>query len=202
MLFILFYLVIYCTQCYQIFSDRKTLIKHQIEIHDRSLKKNNNDNNNLEEKMIPFYFCDSDNCNKSFLCQSKLNRHKRLNHCKTLKCTFCDKKFSNHWDLKMHKRTHLKEKVEKCNFCQMAFSNPCTLKKHIQFVHKTIDGINLKEYQCKKCHKKFTRKESLMRHFEKIHNHKKENQKLFECNICFKQFKYKYNMNRHNKVFH
>ena len=193
------YLVVYCTQCYEIFSDRKLLVSHQIKVHDRQMS---NINDNKKNKL---YFCNIESCNKSYLSQHNLNRHK-LTHSKPFKCNFnknlCNKSFSTHWDLKMHLRIHSNLKLEKCNFCKLSFTNPSTLRKHKQYVHK--NGVNEKEFICKKCHKRFSRKESLMRHLEKVHNHNDNNKNkiIHKCNLCLTTFKYKYNLNRHLRDYH
>ena len=45
-------------------------------------------------------------------------------------CEFCDKKFTNKGEVKVHQRTHTGEKPYHCEYCKKGFSSNAFLKIH------------------------------------------------------------------------
>jgi KRAB domain-containing zinc finger protein len=84
-----------------------------------------------------FYSCSI--CNKVFTTISNRNRHMKshnidkeqnTNISDKFKCLICDKRMRDNYQLKLHIRTHTKEKPFQCNECQISFGRSGDLKRH------------------------------------------------------------------------
>ncbi len=101
-------------------------------------------------------------------------------------CEYCQNRFFQSGDLKMHIQIHRKEKPYQCTYCQKRFSQNEHLKMHIQ------THTEEKPFQCTYCQKRFTKKCALKIH---IRIHTKE--KPFQCDYCQKRFNENSNLKRH-----
>ena len=137
-------------------------------------------------------------------------------------CSECNKKFASKINLKIHIRTHTKEKPYKCMKCNILFSQasglsthklacndirevPCTLflkkfrnesekNRHIKTVH-----MKQRNFKCKLCRKAFSDLTPLKYHIKSAHG---DGSDLFQCNICNKTITTKRNLIKHKNKFH
>lgn len=164
-----------------------------------------NDNPNI----LPWFHCDKIGCNKSYSSLGQLNLHKK-SHSKPYKClyeennTICNKSFARRTDLKLHllrihnhhnenNQNHAKKK---CKFCKNTFKSNSSLLKHIENIHVGIQ----KRFACKRCHKKFRRKDELQSHFKS--HLSMDQRKNFKCDQCSSSFTLKTNLKKHLRKFH
>ena len=140
------------------------------------------------------YFCGIGHCSKSFTSRRRLNQHYQ-SHYKQYRCPYpgCYKAFTRKNDLKIHQESHQHRKSEICGFCMMKFADWRYLRKHIKEQHKEISAE--KQYVCRKCHKRFDRKDSLQNHW-KSHLDKKH-RTLLKCSECKQAFTFKPNLRKH-----
>ena len=166
-------------------------------------------------------------CSKKFTHQVYLNRHLLCHQDKKLPCHLCEKSFASDVQLKAHVKRHAKTELLKCSRCcrkpykrtRSAFEdkdndfvcdkceklkckiclkyhrNEADLKTHVDLHNGIIS------YKCKKCTAKFSRKDELNYHMQKIHrttldsmmNFKVESmgkegtsdgEKVFKCTKC------------------
>ena len=150
-----------------------------------------------------YFRCDYNGCNRIFFQLALFNRHK-LTHSKPFKCTFnpkvCQKSFGRDAERKIHERIHFLSKYDECKFCRKRFNDPSNYRKHIKLKHGNNNGVILKPFICRKCHKRFINKFCLQSH-QKTHLIKTKREE-FKCNHCDKIFFYKSNCNRHIKKYH
>ena len=78
-------------------------------------------------------------------------------------------------------RIHTKNKSEKCDKCGKIFVDPSALRKHIIRFHK--NEVNIKEYQCKQCLKRFSEENYLSIHL-KTHGKKNKKKNMVKCDKC------------------
>ena len=128
--------VTYCGECYAIFSDRKTLYKHQKDLNHHGRRWSDSEADSVDEddelcadRTVQLYHCPFTGCGKVFQSAHNSNRH-RMVHTKPFVCTLkmvqmdgnhktygnietsgkrvCNKQFATSWDLKIHRRTHVR----------------------------------------------------------------------------------------------
>ena len=178
------FLVVVCRRCYGLFRDKTLLVRHQKKLNHHDLYHLNSSTVTPDEVVI--YRCDYKECNASYSSLGALNKHKRT-HWKPFKCShvLCGKRFATKWDLKVHRRIHLKT------------DNTPNLRKK-QFGNETVRRC----FVCRICHKAFDRKETLQRHWKVHADTDKEDRKRFECRECGVKFRYKSNVTKHCKKYH
>ncbi|XP_060098256.1 zinc finger and BTB domain-containing protein 38 [Heteronotia binoei] len=94
-------------------------------------------------------------------------------------CDLCQKQYQSPSALRMHMRSHAREKPYPCKTCGKSFSISGNLEKH----ERTHLGV--KDFVCQYCHKAFTLNETLKIH-ERIHT----GEKRYHCQFCSQSFLY------------
>ena len=114
------------------------------------------------------YKCDP--CNKDFSGLSNLKRHKHSFHQrKTHQCKKCNKEYKSKQSMKTHINSfHEGIRVE-CDKCEKTFSCKEYLKEHMKWHDLKHQSLT---YQCKECKACYTKRQSLVRHFQRNHKDK------------------------------
>ncbi|XP_072556478.1 uncharacterized protein [Paramormyrops kingsleyae] len=117
-------------------------------------------------------------CGKSFKSPSSLKIHKKTHSREKIhSCNECGKTFANQTYLARHKETHLTEKTYICDQCGKGFTTRFYLKKH-QRVHS-----GEKPHICSECGQRFTVAYSL-----KVHMRLHSGEKPYQCAECDMRF--------------
>ena len=118
-------------------------------------------------------------------------------------CPFCFKIFIEKFSRDRHiNNKHRKQPISRvrksfgyateCSICRKTFYNATNLKRHLR-----LHAENPQNFPCDICEKKFTRKDSLFRHRERVHKLFKINfdairpdsqQSSFQCKMCSADF--------------
>ena len=111
---------------------------------------------------------------------TKHKEKKNMEHLERLEleatCPFCFKRFVEKFSRDRHiKNMHSKQpvirvrksvgKALQCSTCRNTFYNEANLKRHLR-----LHAENTLDFPCNICGKKFTRKDNLFRHRERLHN--------------------------------
>ena len=83
-----------------------------------------------------------------------------------LKCTECEKTFSEKGNFNRHALTHSGIKKFVCDECEMKFSRKDKLRLHKTLIHS---GSRRESFRCDQCDKSFTRKDHIIRHKSNTH---------------------------------
>ena len=138
-----------------------------------------------------------------------------------IKCTHCEKEFSNPANLKQHEETHLPQKSNKsCASCGKSFSRANYLAKHVKTCgavspNTTVTQPPSSEYvSCIVCSENVKR-DSVKNHMKVFHKDKfvdlygwdedeedTDNEHIYECAICNTVFKEKSLLNQHLNSSH
>ncbi|XP_066568210.1 zinc finger and SCAN domain-containing protein 32 [Amia ocellicauda] len=92
-------------------------------------------------------------------------------------CVYCKKSFQTAWHLKVHQRTHTKDRPHSCHQCGKGFSETSKLKSHL-LIH-----TGEKPYSCAQCGKSFRQSGTLKSH-QKLHT----GERPYQCDHCKKHF--------------
>lgn len=147
-----------------------------------------------------------------------LNVHKRM-HENPLKCERCDRRYSNHRALSLHRQIHHSggndpcpstcsycgkvcpsklalrnhEKFHtqgiSCEFCGKVFVENNKLRAHIQRKHE-----KLKNYQCHLCQKRLTSLDAVQSHIKIMHSNRE-----VRCKYCNRRYTSEYSLRTHEK---
>lgn len=139
--------------------------------------------------------------NKCKLCEEKFDDYwTKMHHMVqkhgappiSLKCTACDRTFTNRRSLTRHvKKDHLMEREHVCNICDMQFFLKHYLVEHMR-VHTGV-----KKFQCHVCTKHYATKKSLRQH---LRSHADD--RRFACAVCGLAFVQKCTLKSHMKAKH
>ena len=111
-------------------------------------------------------------CKSLFPTESELHVH--MNACQHgHRCEECGKCFVHMGALKVHRRSHLGERLFQCDVCNKRFTKYFHLTRHKR--------LHSKSYVCDVCNMKFTRSDQLYRHVE-VH----DREKLTPCPVCYR----------------
>ena len=147
------------------------------------------------------YECSQPGCGRLFDSVTRLNAHHK-SHTRPFRCGTCGHGFSRRGGLKLHQlHVHLKRPRAArlklaCMFCADVFEARSALNKHLECVH----AAPTKPFACRKCHKKFHRKDELQSHL-RVHV-APVLRKCFQCTDCTLRCSTKSNLNRHRRKMH
>jgi len=130
-----------CTVCNQVFRDKLTLTKHQIEVH--TLDK--------------VFQCPQ--CDKGFKELRTLRLHLKIHNSEyPEQCGVCKKVFRTKWQLKQHLMDHGGERPYPCPECSFT----CKTKQQLNEHRRKHSGE--KAYSCPQCGTRFTYRNGLIKH--------------------------------------
>lgn len=132
-----------------------------------------------------------DMCNKSYMIQRDLNRHRKT-HSDKYVCTQCNKNFTNNQSFKIHQEIHnrtIASKV-KCEICKQTFKDEKLKRRHIKNNH--TDMI----IKCDQCNKIYSHPAKLIQH-QKCHRSYEEKQ--YKCTYCTKRFNFSHHLVNHER---
>lgn len=95
------------------------------------------------------YFCDQ--CNKTFINQSRLTHHIQNVHSNSnFHCDQCSKMFKSKANFHRHMRIHTNEKPFSCPYCGFSSNHSANLTSHVRSVHKQTNFTTGKEEKSRK----------------------------------------------------
>ena len=106
-------------------------------------------------------------------------------------CPDCDKKYTNHSGLWLHKKVTHEGRMWYCDQCSASFRRPGALSNHMESVHE------MRRYQCDKCAKEGFTRRGLAEHKRTIHQGL-----TISCELCGLQFTQPGNLRTHIKNIH
>jgi hypothetical protein len=144
----------------------------------------------MNEMLIDYNFYHCRKCDKNFTRKDTLEYHIKNNSCKynqKIKCTYCCKLFTTTQSMERHVLTMCKNKIDIYERQEMC--------EKIMELHKETSELQCNpDFQCTKCAKKFTRKDTLECHI-------KNNSCIFapkiHCIHCYKVYTSVQSMERH-----
>lgn len=135
-----------------------------------------------------------DNCDMTFKYKSTLVRHVHVihNNIRPYKCKYCDKTFASFGSMKLHLRKHTGERPYTCDICSKSFSHKRNMERHKlrhnkakqlvceicqkQFrresllkYHMRIHLMDKLPFKCPLCHKSYSHRQNIQRHYKKKH---------------------------------
>ncbi|XP_067321377.1 zinc finger protein 345-like [Anolis sagrei] len=132
----------------------------------------------------------SQECGKSFIQSSHLEKHERFHTGeKPYQCQQCGKCFAYSSALVTHKRVHTGEKPYQCCECVKSFADSSALVRHKRL------HTGEKPFQCQECGKCFAASSGLVRH-KRLHT----GEKPYQCQQCGKCFAYSSTLVKHKRV--
>ena len=218
-----------CNQCGAEFKSKIALVKHRVEVHNKSLKicdtcgKTCDSQKSLTDHKRQHKKVECDICFNKFKIKS-IKRHRSTcqpkvdqEHPEEFQCLLCDFSSALQSSLTRHiKKEHQLPVTHKCNYiidvendihCDYVTKDKRNLNKHIFAVHLTA------KYNCDSCKKVFNSSEVLERHVKNAHQVKSgtgpilfhnmevpKEDNWYSCNKCDYKSKVKCNTERHKKT--
>lgn len=140
-----------------------------------------------KDSVRPFV-CDI--CKKTFIHQSKLERHRRMHTGeRPFVCNFCNRTFRDRSHQLAHESVHTGVGLHTCGFCSKSFSNASRLR-----IHERIH-TGERPFNCSACDKSFYDKSHLTAH-ERLHT----GERPYMCSVCFKTFTKPAHLRSHEAV--
>lgn len=184
-------------------------------------RKDRLDSHEYTHTQVKKFKCTEENCGKSYITSSHLQRHKRTAHSKSteiVQCSFasCDAFFYSDASMKTHCRDIHSEKLREfeCEICNEKFRRKTQLRQHM-FAH-----TGHYRYACDKCGKGFLMLSRLKNHehshrirkcdlcdasFDKwslllVHRRKEHTNTDHQCSDCDRKFHSKRGLRNHRKT--
>ena len=204
-----------CTECDYTSQKRTRWTEHMGRVHGLLTEKD------LERQKKSQFPCDT--CDKSFIFEKDLKRHKKIVHTTVSHfCGICQKSYKSKYVYDKHVATHKEGYIRNmfiCQICKREFTTKFSLANHIKTAHlgiqktylcptcgKSFNQIRsyrqhanvhagIKPYVCEICGKGFTYDSSL-----KDHRYMHDNIRRFSCNKCGKAFRQRTSLQIHLKV--
>lgn len=189
-----------CPQCQRVYSDRKNLRAHILQLHGTAEDKpyECHDCGKRYAKLEPLrahmrshlseetkqsmknFVCDE--CGQYFLTNAVLKAHIKYTHLRQgYVCDSCARHFKSKFDYQLHRRNVHGEdgpSREQCPICEKWYSNSKALKCHIKGFHDRTEPII-----CKICGIETTSKQGLYGHMRMKHM-----ERAYHCDYCSKSF--------------
>lgn len=127
-------------------------------------------------------------CGATFASRPQLAQHRR-SHSKPHGCPYCEKRFRDTFNLRLHVRTHTGERPYQCSDCGDTFAQKRGLLEHLN----THTGQ--RPFVCHECGKAFCHSRTLSKHCQ-LHS----DMRPFLCTLCGKTFKIKDSLKRHQLI--
>ena len=204
-----------CYLCFKNFKNKYKLADH-MRIHDDEnpftcnicdknfTTKHTYKNHTLNSHTTNKETINCDICGKAFSKLFNLERHKKNKHTENIQsfeCKYCESTFKRKDNLTKHEQTNhgkvmneaLLPDVNKnhepyeCYKCTSAFKDKNSLIRHLESVHEDAS------FECRLCHKMFTRKDNLNVHMKSHAN----NPPKIICEVCRQEFQTKMELRAH-----
>ncbi|XP_073963949.1 uncharacterized protein [Choristoneura fumiferana] len=180
-----------CKLCNLNISSLKDLMEHLYWKHAEGIHRD------LPNHIIPFKF-DSEvlrctECDREFTNFKMLQCHMN-DHYKNFTCEVCDTGYVTYGSLMQHMRLHADGEYT-CEWCQKVFGNKHKLGDHVKLVHLGRKKRN----KCAYCDMKFLLFETRNKHMEEEHGLKAP---VVQCQACLKTFRSTRYLTAHMKNFH
>lgn len=171
-----------CTECDYQGHKKKRLSEHMGRVHGLLIDGKDAQNSS--------YVCDL--CEKTFVFEKDLNRHKKIvHHGQIFTCQFCFKSYKSKYVYDRHLATHAEGYIQpkfKCQICEREFTTKFSLSSHIKSDHLGVK----KTYSCPICSKTFSQIRSYRQHAN-VH----AGIRPYVCEICGKSFTYDKSLKEH-----
>ena len=132
-----------------------------------------------------------DVCEKKFVKQFDLHRHKGKHDGYQFTCSICKKGFSEAGNMKRHiRQVHTDLKPFTCDLCNQSFGDKGNLNRHVKVKHEGVRD------QCPHC-KHTGVKGTLSRHIRSFHE-----KETFSCTDCDREFRSRYGLSSHRNMKH
>jgi len=157
-------------------------------------------------------------CDKKFPKQSHLINHIKNIHENpgSFKCDICKVGFNTKLNLNAHHKIHINNRPKplKCNKCDYATDSSATFRYHLKTHERIIQRcdkcnkilrknmIHDCRLDCKLCGKKFSHRDTLLRHIKHHHDPNPKKICFHECDICGSKFIKKQSIRNHMEKKH
>jgi Zinc finger, C2H2 type len=218
-----------CSECPRSFDLRINFHIHMTAEHKEIQEMNESEKEeDSDESKTTRWSCED--CDKKFPTRRQLLQHRKEVHCvhrksarNFIECHFCQQKFSEMENFRLHLRfdhQQIEETKFSCRFCKKKFNYQRGIYRHMKEKHPHCISDNNKQtsrstdwqknfkvqnrkklkFCCKDCGFKFVHEVSLSQHCDL--NHPSTSGGLNKCNFCKFSFKYKRSLECHMRRNH